>query len=129
MTRFSIILALSFCALFSCLDSYGEDPKSTSEDIILTTERKEIKPVPHRAPSHIDIHAYYDTNLRTINIETQGNNEGEVSLYLNGNLIETAFSINNVFQIELPGIYEIDIKTESWTAYGMIDLTTEIVDE
>ena len=58
----------------------------------------------------------------TININYEGEAIGEVYLNLNGMVIDYSSEINSIFQISSPGLYEIEIVGESWTAYGYLQL-------
>jgi len=76
----------------------------------------------HRAPMRINIEAYYDEASHTLDIMYDGEAEGEVFLYLNGSVIEYDSVINTSFQIYTPGLYKIEIISESWVAEGYFSI-------
>lgn len=75
-----------------------------------------------RAPLYINLEAYYEAESGTITIFYEGQTEGEAYLYLNGNVVDYSGEINTTFDVTLPGLYEIEIITGSWTAYGSIEI-------
>ncbi len=77
---------------------------------------------PYRAPMKIDIEAFYDSASGEVFICYNGKTEGEAYLYLNGNVVDYSGEINTTFDVTLPGLYEIEIITGSWTAYGSIEI-------
>ena len=70
----------------------------------------------------IDIEAFYDSASGEVFICYNGKTEGEAYLYLNGNVVDYSGEINTTFDVTLPGLYEIEIITGSWTAYGSIEI-------
>lgn len=75
-----------------------------------------------RAPMYIDLEAFYDSESQTINVCYDGEIEGEVYLYLNENVVGYDSEINTSFQISSPGLYKIEVISESWIATGYIQL-------
>lgn len=74
-----------------------------------------------RAPMRIGIEAWYNAESNTIDISYDGEAEGEVFLYLNGNVAEYDSKINTSFQISsYLGLYQIKIIGDRWVAYGFI---------
>ena len=51
-----------------------------------------------------------------------GETLGETFLYLNGNVAGYDSEINTSFQISSPGLYKIEVISESWIAVGYIEL-------
>lgn len=76
----------------------------------------------HRVPTRINLVAWYNVESGSIEIVYDGEAEGEVFLYLNGNIISYDSNINTSFQISAPGLYKIEIVSESWTAIGFLQL-------
>lgn len=75
---------------------------------------------PHRGPINVDIDVYYDADSQTLNVCLDGETEGEVFLYLDGTQVDYSPAINTSFFISTPGLYSIEIVTDSWTAEGQI---------
>ena len=77
----------------------------------------------HRAPARISIAAWYNIANNSIDISYNGEAEGEVFLYLNGNLIGYDSIINTSLQLpSSSGLYTIEIISEAWIAQGYIQL-------
>lgn len=76
----------------------------------------------NRVPIHIDLEAFYDSESQTISVCYDGESEGEVYLYLNENVVGYNSEINTSFQISSPGLYKIEVISESWIATGYIQL-------
>jgi hypothetical protein len=71
----------------------------------------------------IDIDAWYNNESNSIDISYDGEAIGEVSLYLNGNILDYSTEINTTFALPYTtGIYRIEITTETWSAEGYIQL-------
>lgn len=99
------------------------DDNSTSEQVGLEINRKQESPTGrHRVPVHVNIEAWYNAESGSIEIVYDGETEGEVFLYLNGNIIGYDSNINTSFQISAPGLYQIEVNAETWTATGQIRL-------
>ena len=75
-----------------------------------------------RAPMYIDLEAFYDSESQTISVCYDGECEGEVYLYLNETVVGYDSEINTSFQISSPGLYKIEVISESWIATGYIQL-------
>ena len=118
----TIIIALMAYALpMMAQDSGGN---STSAPIILNPfpiDDKPQNPI-HRAPMRISVEAYYDSVAGTISINYDGEAEGEVNLFRNGELIDSSSEINTVFLILGSGFYTVEINTDYWTATGSIEI-------
>lgn len=96
---------------------------STPERVGFEINRKqESSTGRHRVPARINIEAWYNAESGSIEIVYDGEAEGEVFLYLNGNIIGYDSNINTSFQISAPGLYKIEIVSESWTAIGFLQL-------
>lgn len=76
-----------------------------------------------RAPMRIGIEAWYNAESNTIDITYNGEDEGEVFLYLNENIVEYDSKINTSLHIPSShGLYTIEIISETWIAQGYIQL-------
>jgi len=119
------ILSLILVMIAFSIPSIAEETKTNSSEQLmkLNIHRKDKdQSKVHRAPMRIPIEAYYDEESRTISICYNGDAEGEVYLYLNENIVGYDSEINTSFQISAPGLYSIEIVTESWIADGEIQL-------
>ncbi|MDE6299057.1 MAG: hypothetical protein K2M10_05370 [Muribaculaceae bacterium] len=99
--------------------SKGQQPP---EYIELEYKQNSEKPIILRAPVHGKIEVCYYMSNQILTINQNGAGVGEVYLYLNGIVIDYSSEINSIFQISSPGLYEIEIVGESWTAYGYLQL-------
>jgi len=118
-------LALIIVVFTTCITSFADETSSNStpKNIGLQYSIKSNGSSIHRAPMRINVDAYYDAATNTIEISYNGEDDGEVFLYLNDNLIDYDCQINTTFQLPATsGLYCIEIVTESWTARGYIQL-------
>lgn len=76
----------------------------------------------HRAPMRINIEAYYNEGNGTLDICYDGEADGEVYLYINDTIVGYDSELNTSFQISTPGLYRIEIISETWIAQGYIQL-------
>lgn len=76
----------------------------------------------HRAPMRINIEAYYNEGNGTLDICYDGEASGEVYLYINDTIVGYDSELNTSFQISTPGLYRIEIISETWIAQGYIQL-------
>lgn len=76
----------------------------------------------HRAPMHINVEAFYNSDFNTLSIYYNGEAEGEVFLFLENSIIDYSSEINTVFPIITSGLYKVEIRTENWEAEGYIQL-------
>lgn len=86
-------------------------------------QTKETTTTVHRAPARINVEAWYNVENNSIDISYNGEEEGEVFLYMNGNLIDYDSIINTSLQLpSSSGLYTIEIISETWSAQGYIQL-------
>lgn len=120
------ILSLILLMTAIIFTSFAEDSKDNSTCKPIQLESHPIagsgSSTRPRAPMYIDIDAWYDSEEQVINISYDGDADGEVLLYLNGNIVDISSEINTTFRIQSPGLYQIEIITENWTAEGSIQL-------
>lgn len=100
----------------------GSKGNSSSQHVELEFHRIQNKPTILHAPMRINIEAYYNNQSGVLDICYDGEAMGETFLYLNDNIIEYDSEINSSFQISTPGLYKIEIITETWIATGYIQL-------
>lgn len=103
----------------------GEQTKSTSSSQGIMLEIAQYKETSgrHRAPLRISIEAWYNAETNTIDISYNGEAEGEIFLYLNENIVEYDSTINTSLPLPSPhGLYAIEIISDTWSAYGYIQL-------
>lgn len=116
----SFILVMIAIALPSIAKESNEN--SSTQHVELEFRRSQNTPAILHAPMRINIDVYYDGESSTLNICYDGETEGEVFLYLNGNIIGYDYNINTSFEISIPGLYKIEIIGETWIAQGYIQL-------
>jgi hypothetical protein len=96
---------------------------NSSQSIMLEIAQYNETSSRHRAPMRIDIDAWYNNESNSIDISYDGEASGEVSLYLNGNILDYSTEINTTFALPYTtGIYRIEIISETWSAEGYIQL-------
>ena len=103
----------------------SQAPSGNSSNKRVKLEIRQTKQTPthmHRAPMLVDIEAYYNDEEGTMEICYDGETLGETFLYLNGNVAGYDSEINTSFQISSPGLYKIEVISESWIAVGYIEL-------
>lgn len=76
-----------------------------------------------RAPMHINIDVWFDSDTNTFTVSYDGEAMGEVTVCRNGDDVASDTEINTVLTVDgTPGLYTIEIVTESWTATGSLEL-------
>lgn len=120
LTFIIVILAIVFPAFSG--DSQGNGSNTT--EIKLDTDKKgtSTSPIRDRMPIHIDIQAWYDAEAQNIVISYDGEQAGEVYLYLDGMPAGYSSEINTVFPVLESGLYSIEILGEDWVATGEIQI-------
>lgn len=119
------VLSLILLMIAVILPAIAQNSSNTSSNKRVGLEiRPKKDPVTsiHRIPMHIDIEAIYDPESQTISVCYDGESEGEVYLYLNENVVGYDSEFNTSFQISSPGLYKIEIISESWIAIGYLQL-------
>lgn len=115
---FFAMLAISFSSLAE--ESTGNKSHTVGLEFDYLSDNSSTV---HRAPMRINIDAYYDAMTNTVEISYNGEEDGEVFLYLNDNIIDYDCQINTTFYLPTnTGSYSIEIVTESWVASGYIHL-------
>ncbi|WP_300877587.1 hypothetical protein [uncultured Duncaniella sp.] len=115
-----ILVMMAFAFLAS-----AEESNSTSIPLVLeaSTIDNNSSPKVHRAPMRINIEAWYNSDSNTIDIIYDGENEGEVVLYLSDNIVGYDSTINTTLSLPTShGAYRIEIVTDNWTAEGLLKL-------
>lgn len=119
------ILLLMSVVLIGMFPSRAEESKNISNSgvIELGIRQQTGAPTILRTPLHVNIDAYYDADRSSICVNYDGEAEGEVFLYLNGNMIGYSSEINTSLSTSGEcGLYAIEIVTDSWIAYGELSL-------
>ena len=119
---FIIILALMALALPMTAQKSDGKSKSTPVALDFHTNDDDPNPTIHRAPMRICVEAWYDAASSTLSIIYDGEAEGEVTLYHDGQLINVSSEINTTFMIPGSGFYSVEINTEVWTATGEFEI-------
>lgn len=122
MNKFlSLILALITSTLpLVAEDNSNEPPSQPVEFEVRPTHNTSQKK--HRIPARINIQAYYNVEEGTLEVYYDGEAVGETFLYLNGNIIGYDSEISTSFPIAAPGLYKIEIISDSWIAIGFLRL-------
>lgn len=122
MKSVKVILILIASLMLTSLYAVGGNDNSAPEEIGLEIKQKDNPPTPLRAPLYVNIEAIYDAVTSTISIIFNGEDIGEVRLYLDGQCIEVSSQINCIFHVTQSGYYQTIINTPNWTAEGGINL-------
>ena len=118
------ILSLLIAVLAFALPSVAQQAskEKSAYPISLKVDKKNVDPKIKRSPIIIPVEATYDSQAQIISIHYSGEETGEVSLYLDGSLVDCSAEINTTFSVSEPGEYIIEIETESWIAVGYLYL-------
>jgi len=117
------ILSLILVMMMFALNAMAGESKTSksSQSIMLEIAQYNETTGRARAPMRIGIEAWYNADSNTIDITYDGEAEGEVFLYLNGDIVEYDSKINTSLQIpSYSGLYQIKIIGDRWVAYGSI---------
>ncbi len=117
----SIILLLAAFALSSAAEQSKGNNNSIPVGLEIKSTNSEGKKI-LRSTLFIPIEAWYEIGTRSLVINYTGKSTGIVNLYLNGTLYETSPAINTSFYISEPGMYSVQILTDSWYAIGSIEI-------
>ena len=122
MNKFlSLILALITSTLPLVAEDNSNEPPSQPVEFEVRPKQDTSTPV-HRIPARINIQAYYNVEEGTLKVYYDGEAVGETFLYLNGNIIGYDSEINTSFPIAAPGLYKLEIVSDSWIAIGFLRL-------
>jgi hypothetical protein len=119
------ILALFLVMMSIVLPSIAQNSQERSKSKVIELDLRAgtQKPTMLRAPMRISVEAYYNIECNTIDIVYEGCSDGEVTLYLNDNIIGYDSIINTSFQLpSISGLYRIEIVSENWSAQGYIQI-------
>lgn len=119
---FSLILVMMSIAFQSMAQESTSGTSTKTVGFEAHKKDNNASPTIHRAPMRINVEAYYNVESGVLDICYDGEATGVVFLYLNGNVIGYDSEINTSFQISAPGLYKIEIDSESWTAEGYLKL-------
>lgn len=120
MKKVLSLILLMLAVVFPAIAQNSKTGSSTNRIKLEISQKKDPATTVPRIPMYIDIEAFYDSESQTISVCYDGDVEGEVYLYLNGNVVGYDSEINTSFQISSPGLYKIEIISESWIAIGYI---------
>ena len=94
--------------------------------VVITTDKTNPGSNPSqfdRAPMHINIDVWFDSDTNTFTVSYDGEATGEVTVYRNGDIVASDTEINTVLTVDgTPGLYTIEIVTDSSTATGSLEL-------
>ncbi len=119
------ILTFIFVIASFAFQAIAQDSKTdtSSQGIKLEIAQYNEPSVRHRAPKRVSIMAWYNAQSNSIDISYNGLADGEVYLYMNGDIIGYDSIINT--SLPLPsdrGLFQIEIVSDTWTAYGLLQL-------
>ena len=119
LTLLTIILT-SYCPMIGD-DTNGDNSSNNVHLSIGATNDKNTNK--HRAPMRVNLEAYYYAETNLIVISYDGEATGEVTVYHDGEIVASDTELNTVLTIDgTPGLYTIEITTDSWTAVGSFEL-------
>lgn len=122
MNKFlSLILALITSTLPLVAEDNSNEPPSQPVEFEVRQKQGTTTPA-HRIPARINIQAYYNVEEGTLEVYYDGEAVGETFLYLNGNIIGYDSEISTSFPIAAPGLYKLEIVSDSWIAIGFLRL-------
>ena len=122
MNKFiSLVLAFITTTLPLCAQNSSNNSSSNPIELEMHGSLKSSAGT-HRVPARIDIYASYNIEEGLLEIYYDGDADGEVFLYLNGDFFGYDSEINTSFQISDPGLYKIEIVSDTWIATGSFRL-------
>jgi hypothetical protein len=119
------LLSLVIVMMSFAIQALAEDidTDTTSQGIMLEITQYNETTGRHRSKIHLSVEAWYNASDNTIEILYDGESEGEVYIYMNGNIVNYDLTINTSLKIpSLRGLYAIRIVTETWYAQGYLQL-------
>lgn len=120
------LLSLVIVMLMAAFQAMAQESKTNTSSQCIKLEITQYgthKTGVHRAPMHVSIEAFYNAENNSIDISYDGEADGEVFLYLNGNLLDYNPDVNTSFALpQILGLYQIEIICETWSAEGYIQL-------
>ena len=108
--------------VFPAVAQNSKTGSSTKRVKLEISQKKNPATTVPRIPMYIDIEAFYDSESQSISVCYYGESEGEVYIYLNETVVGYDSEINTSFQISSPGLYNIEVTSESWIATGYLQL-------
>lgn len=122
MKKFLLLLMIISAFSFPMFGDNPNDDSPENEFISIVVSGKDKNPN-HRAPMRVNLEAYYYAETNLIVISYDGEATGEVTVYHNGEIVASDTELNTVLSIGgTPGLYTIEITTDSWTAVGSFEL-------
>ena len=119
----SLIIAVMMLAFQAAAQGTPKTPSSSQGIKLEITQYNNDTTGRHRTPMHINVVAFYNEEINTIDISYDGEADGEVYLYLNGNAMDYSPEITTSLQVpSMHGLYQVMIITETWIAQGYIQL-------
>lgn len=120
------LLSLVIVMIMAAFQAMAQESKTNTSSQCIKLEITQYgthKTGVHRAPMHVSIEAFYNAENNSIDISYDGEAEGEVFLYLNGNILDYSPEINSSLMLpHSPGLYTIEIVSDTWGAEGCIQL-------
>lgn len=115
-----LFLLLSITIRLIAQNSTGDNgSQPVGMDYLYTSK----KPSLHRSPIQIPLYVTFTKETNTIDISYDGEDDGEVYLYLGEDIVGYDSQINTTLQVPTnKGMYTIEIVTSSWTACGSFQL-------
>jgi hypothetical protein len=120
-----ILTSLIIVMMMFALKAMAQDsqPDKSTEGIRLEVAQNNETTGRHRVPMHINIAAWYNEESKSIDIAYDGEDDGEVYLYMNDNIIGYDSTINTSLQLPASsGLYKIQIIGETWIAQGYVQM-------
>ena len=122
MKKVLSLILLMIAVVFPAVAQNSKTGSSTKRVKLEISQKKNPATTVPRIPMYIDIEAFYDSESQSISVCYYGESEGEVYIYLNETVVGYDSEINTSFQISSPGLYNIEVTSESWIATGYLQL-------
>ncbi len=123
MTKILSLVIVMIMAAFQAMAQESKTNTSSQSIKLEITQLRTHNTGVHRAPKHISIEAFYDAESNSIDISYDGENDGEVFVFMGENLIGYDSTINTIIQLPYDsGQFHLEISGETWIAQGFISL-------
>lgn len=120
------LLSLVIVMIMAAFQAMAQESKTNASSQCIKLEITQYgvhKTGVHRTPMHVSIEAFYDAESNSINISYDGENDGEVFVFMGENLVGYESTINTIIQLPYDsGQFRFEISGETWIAQGFISL-------
>lgn len=115
------VVGMLTITLLSIAQASSSNSSSTRVELELRQTKEQPTKV-HRSSRLAIVNAFYNEHSETLEISYDGEDSGEVFLYLNESIIDYSPEINTTFSLSTLGLYKVEVIGETWIASGYLQL-------